>query len=57
MGKNSGVKILRGWGPGRCILTVMRYSTEISVVEILKGLILGTDTSKSYLARVNLNFE
>ena len=48
---------LRGWWPGRWILTVMKYSTEISVVENLKGLILGTDTSKSYLARVNLTFE
>ena len=48
---------LRGWWPGRWILTAMRYSTEISVVENLKGLILGTDTSQSYLARVNLTFE
>ena len=28
---------LRGWWPGRWILTVMKYSTEISVVENLKG--------------------
>ena len=49
-------QVLRGWWPWRSILTVVRYSTEISVVENLGVLILGTDTSKSYWARVNLTF-
>ena len=50
------LRCLRGWWPGRWILALGWYFTGISIFENLGVLILGTDTSKSCLARVNLIF-